>query len=305
MRVLVFGVNGMTGRAVAAALAAAGWQVAGAGRSAERFPLALRELGVAFVPADRDDAKTVHTAVGGGFDVVIDAVAYTAAHARSLLAASGDIGSIVAVSSKAVYVDAEGRHSNTDEPPDFGGPVAEDTATMAPDFSGDYMSRLGYGSNKAAMEAVYRSADVPVTLLRPSRIHGPGNAWPREEWVVRRLLEGQRLFRLPHASTAGNHPTAAANLARLVVTCAERPAHRILNSADPGTPTAADVVRAIADTLDRPVEIVDDPAADPSPWSTDPPFFLDTRASEALGYRPVGDYATTVRAAVDDVLARG
>jgi len=116
------------------------------------------------------------------------------------------------------------------------------------------------------MEAVYRSADVPVTLLRPSRIHGPGNARSREEWVVRRLLEGQRLFRLPHASTAGNHPTAAANLARLVVMCAEWPAHRILNSADPGTPTAADVVRAIADTLDRPVEIVDDPAAD-SPWS--------------------------------------
>ncbi|MEW1956818.1 NAD-dependent epimerase/dehydratase family protein [Kineococcus sp. NPDC059986] len=304
MRAVVLGVNGMTGRAVATELVEAGHQVVGTGRSGERFPAALRERGVEFLRSDRDDPAQVRAALGPGADVVVDVVAYTAAHARSVLAVSAGIGSVVVLSSKAVYVDALGRHSNSDDPPDFGRPVVEGNPVLAADFSGEYASREGYGPHKVAVEEVYRSADVPVSVLRPSRVHGPGAAEPREAWVLDRVLAGRRVFRLPHAADAGNHPTAAANLARLVLRCTERPAHRVLNSADPGNPTAAEVVGAVAAAAGIEVEVVDDPDGEPSPWSSWPPFFLDTSAAEALGYRPVATHRETVGACVDELLAR-
>lgn len=304
MRAVVLGVNGMTGRAIANALVDAGHEVVGTGRSAERFPTALRERGAEFLRSERNAPAEVRSALAPGADVVVDVVAYAAAQARSVLTSSSGIGSVVVVSSKAVYVDALGRHSNSDDPPDFGSPVSEDNPVLVPDPTGGYASREGYGRNKVAVEEVYRSADVPVSVLRPSRVHGPGVAEPREAWVLDRVLAGQRVFRLPHAADAGNHPTAAANLARLALLCAERPAHRVLNSADPGTPTAGDVVGAVAAAAGVDVEVADDPDGEPSPWSAWPPFFLDTSAADALGYRPVGTHRETVVACVEDLLTR-
>jgi inactivated superfamily I helicase len=114
--------------------------------------------------------------------------------------------------------------------------------------------------------------------------------------------------RLPiaHRGQTGNHPTAAVNLARLVATCARRPGTRVLNSADPGSPSAADIVRAIAAAHGAPVQIVgldhDAPAEwGWTPWDSWPPFFLDTTASVSLGYRPVGSYAETVAPAVQSL----
>ncbi len=245
MRALVLGVNGVTGRAIAAELASEGFEVVGTGRAPERFPSALREAGVRFVISDRTIATELRAAIGDGADLVVDCAAYTAEHARLLLDATGSIGSIVALSSKAVYVDDQGRHTNSDDPPEFGAPVNEATAVMAPDFSGDYASPLGYGANKVAMELTLQDAAVPVSILRPSRVHGVGNARPREWWVVSQILDGRRSFQLAHGGRTGNHPTAAVNLARLAFSCAQQPAHRVLNSADPGTPTAAEIVRAI------------------------------------------------------------
>ena len=39
-----------------------------------------------------------------------------------------------------------------------------------------------------------------------------------------------------------------------------------------------------------------------TPWSASPPIVLSTKAAEALGYRPVGTYAETVRETVDWLL---
>ncbi|QAY59593.1 NAD-dependent epimerase/dehydratase family protein [Microbacterium protaetiae] len=308
MRAIVLGVSGMTGRAIARELAGAGWQVAGTGRDASHFPAALRELGVAFVRSDRGIPTQLDAVLRDGADLVVDCVAYTSAHAHSLVDRAADIGSIVALSSKAVYVDARGRHSNSDEPPDFGGPVAESTATLEPDFSGEYQSRNGYGSNKVAMERTLLEASCAVSVLRPSRIHGPGSARPREWFVVRRLRDGRSRLPLAHGGRTGNHPTAAANLARLVRVCAEHPGTRILNAADPDTPSAADIVAAIAEAANRPLDIVGLPDDAPdawgrSPWDTWPPFFLDMSAAEALGYIPVGTYPKTVMPSVQELLA--
>ena len=235
----------------------------------------------------------------------MDCVCYTADQARNLLDHRSAFGSAVMLSSKAVYVDHEGRHSNSAQQPDFGAPVREDQTTLAPDFTGDYDSPTGYGGNKVAAEVEFLASEVDVSILRPSRIHGVGGTRPREWFVVRRLLDGRRRIPLAHRGQTGNHPTAAVNLARLVRACADSPGQRVLNAADPDAPTAYDIVQAISQTSGLPAEVVPLPDDAPdghgrSPWDTWPPFFLDTSAAASIGYEPVGGYAETV---ADDVNA--
>jgi nucleoside-diphosphate-sugar epimerase len=308
VRAIVLGVNGVTGRAIAGELLAAGWEVTGTGRDAGHTPGDLASSGVTFIRSDRTDPAELAACLSDGADVVVDCVCYTGTQAQQLLEHRAAFGSAVVLSSKAVYVDALGRHSNSDEAPHFPGPVREDQAVLTPDFSGEYDSRQGYGANKVAAEVTLLDSGVPVSVLRPSRIHGPSGSRPREWFVVRRLLDGRRRLPLAHHGRSGNHPSAAANLARLVLTCAEHPGQRVLNAADPGTPTAGEVVRAIASACELPLETVGLPDDAPSshgwnPWATWPPFFLDTSAAVGLGYRPRGTYAETVRESVHELLS--
>ncbi len=124
--------------------------------------------------------------------------------------------------------------------------------------------------------------------------------------MVKRILDGRTAIPLSHRGLSGNHPTAAVNLARLARLCAEHPGARVLNSADPGTPTAREVVVAIAAACGRTIEVVGLDHDAPvqfgwSPWASWPPYFLDTTAAAALGYRPAGTYTDTVVAAVEEL----
>jgi nucleoside-diphosphate-sugar epimerase len=307
MRAIVIGVSGLTGRAIADDLLAAGWEVTGTGRDPAHVPAPLLEAGLRFVRADRTDPEELAASLRGGADVVVDCVCYTAAHARQLLEHRASFGSSVVLSSKAVYVDDQGRNSNSPVPPHFPAPVREDQAVLQPDFSGDYETREGYGANKVAAEQTLLDSGIPVSILRPSRIHGAGGARPREWFVLRRLLDGRRRLPLAHHGRTGNHPTAAVNLARLVLACAEHPGRRILNAADPGTPAAGEIVEAIARAAHLPVEVVGlaDDAPDHlgwTPWATWPPYFLDMTAAHQMGYRPRGSYAETVAESVRHLL---
>jgi nucleoside-diphosphate-sugar epimerase len=158
------------GAAAALRLAADGWEVTSSGRSAGRFPQELREAGVRFARSDRHAAGDLRELLHPGADAVIDCAGYTAAHARLLLPFRQGIGSLVFISSKAVYVDGRGHHSNSDEPPDFGGPVTEEQPTMVPSDI-DYNSREGYGASKVAAEKgpprLRDGGQRPAPLPRP------------------------------------------------------------------------------------------------------------------------------------------
>jgi nucleoside-diphosphate-sugar epimerase len=299
----VLGGNGQVGTAAALRLAADGWEVTSSGRSADRFPQQLREAGVRFVRSDRYEAGDLRELLRLGADAVIDCVGYTAAHARMLLPFRQGIGSLVFISSKAVYVDGQGRHSNSDEPPDFGGPVTEKQPTMAPSDI-DYNSREGYGANKVAAENVLLDSGMPVSVLRPSRLHGSDASRPREWVFVKRALDGRRHLLLAHGGRGANHPTAACNLAALAAFCAARPGARILNSADPDAPDGLAISRIIAAHLAHAwTEILLDETAPDDlgdhPWNTLPPFILDTSAARRLGFVPAGSYAETVKTEID------
>ncbi len=306
-RALILGGTGLIGRAVAGRLLAAGWQVDLTGRDPAHLPAGVAAAGGRFLASDRADAGHLAAALGAGADLLVDCVCYTAAGARLLLPLLGDVASTVMISSKAVYVDAEGNHANSDLPPRFDGPVRETQPTLAPG-DGDHATREGYGPNKVAAENTLLDSGAPVTVLRPSLIHGAGAASPREWVFVKRVLDRRPAVLLARRGAGVAHPTAAANIAALIETVAAAPGRRVLNSADPDAPSALEISRVIARLLGHEwQEVLLDEDADASlgrtPWDVPHPVVLDTTAARALGYTPAGDYAATVAEEVDWLVA--
>ena len=290
-RAVVVGGTGLIGGAVARRLLAAGWGVTVTGRDPARFPPALA------------------AAVGAGADLLVDCACFTAAEAALLVPFAHAATSTVLVSSKAVHVDDAGRHANSDEPPRFAGPVTEDQAVLPPG-TGEPGTREGYGPHKVAAERVLLDCGAPVTVLRPSKVHGPGDRRPREWWVVKRVLDRRPVLLLAGRGAGADHPSAAENVAALVETVAHRPGRRVLNAADPDCPDGATICRTIAHLLGHGWEevLLDDDAPaglGRHPWHRRPPIRLDTSAAEALGYRPAGDHAATVAATVARLVEHG
>jgi nucleoside-diphosphate-sugar epimerase len=297
-RALIVGGTGAIGRATARRLLEAGWEVDLSGRNPAHLPADLAAAGARFVAADRDDADQLLAAFGDGADLLVDCICYTAADATRLLPLVRDAGSTVMISSKAVYVDGAGHHSNSAARPRFDGPIRETQPTMAPG-AGDHTTREGYGANKVAAEQVLLDSGRPVTVLRPSKIHGVGASRPREWVFVKRVLDRRPAVFLAHRGAGVDQPTAAVNIAALIELVAATPGRRILNSGDPDAPSALEISRTIARQFDHGWdEVLLDDGADEDlgrhPWDARPPIVLDMTAALELGYAAVGDYATTV-----------
>jgi nucleoside-diphosphate-sugar epimerase len=297
---LITGGTGAIGFATARRLCAAGWSVAVTGRSAAHFPEPLAELGVRFTVCDRDDSARLRAVAAGGADLLVDCACKTAAQAHDVAELLGSFGSTVLISSRAVYVDAQGRHLNSDEPPSFDGPIGESQPTLRPDGSAAG-TREGYGPNKVAAERVLLDCGYPVSVLRASKVHGSWSRRPREWVFVKRALDRRRHLFLAGNGRGGDHCTAAVNIAALVEVVAGQPSRRVLNVADPDVPTALDIAHLVASHLGHSWEEMliegDGPgeaAVGRTPWDLCPPVVLDTSAALELGYRPVGGYAETV-----------
>ena len=306
-RALVLAGTGVVGIAVARHLAGAGWRVDVTGRDPQHAGEEIARPGVTFLRSDRHDAAQLALAVGAGADLVVDCGCFTAAHADQLVGLLGDVGSTVMLSSKAVYVDERGRHVNSLDAPHFTAPITEAQPTLAPG-AGDYQSRDGYGANKVAAEQVLLSSGFPVSVVRASKVHGVGARRPREWYFVRRVLDRRPRVVFDSDAPAGDHPTAAVNVAALVEFLAAHPGTRVLNCADPDAPSEREIARVVADHFahDWDVVVVAGSATlGRSPWHHVPPIVLDTSASRALGYRPVGGYAATVAPTLEWLAAIG
>ena len=295
-RALVLGGTGQVGVAVARRLLASGWDVDLTGRNTPRVDVE----GARFIRSDRTDPDDLRAVIGNGADLLVDNVCYTAEQARLLLPFLDHVGATTMLSSKAVYVDAAGNHSNSDVRPDYGGPINETQPTLPP---GDmpYDSREGYGPNKVAAEHVFLDSGSPVTVIRPSKVHGAGAENPREWFFVKRVLDRRPVVLLAHRGKGTDHPTAAANIAALVEVAAARPGTRILNCADPDTPNGLEISRTIARLMghDWDEALVDGDEPGSHPWDVLPPVVLDMTAAAELGYVPAGDYGSTVADEVD------
>ena len=298
-RAVLLAGTGAIGWAATRRLIGAGYDVVVTGRDPTHVPPEFAATGAKFVQGDRHDPATLPAVLAGGADLVVDCGCFTAAHASSLLTYLGDVTATVMISSKAVYVDAEGRHSNSEIPPQFDAPITEGQPTLRPNGL-DFNSREGYGANKVAAEEVLLSSSHPVTVLRPSKIHGSWSRQPREWYFVKRALDRRPAVLLAHRGAGADHPTAALNMAALIQVAAEKPGQRILNVADPDCPDGRAIASIVADQLGHSWRevLLDDDAPDGlgrHPWDRLPRVELDTAAAARLGYTPVGDYASTVR----------
>jgi nucleoside-diphosphate-sugar epimerase len=303
LRALILGGTGMIGAATARRLAETGWRVDVTGRDPGHLATDLAEAGVRFHAAEQTDTARLREVLGDGADLLVDCICFTAADARRLLPLARNASSTALISSKAVYVDAAGNHANSDTPPDYGGPISESQPTLPPGDM-DYQTREGYGPNKVAAELVALESGLPISILRPSRVHGVGSSRAREWVFVKRVLDRRPAVLLAAHGSGIVHPTAAVNIAALIETVAHQPGARILNSADPDAPSAREIAKTIARQLGHFWnEVLLDESAGPglgrTPWDSPHPVVLDTTASLELGYKPVGDYAATVADEVD------
>lgn len=301
-RALILGGSGAVGRALAMRLLQEGWEVDLTGRNAGRFDTTVAALGARYVQSDRRESRELNSVFGSGADLLVDCVCYTAAEARQLVTLAKTAGSTVMISSKALYVDDHGKHSNSPGGPSFDGPIRESQPTMAPsDF--DFDTAEGYGANKAAAELVLLESGLPISIVRPSKIHGVGAQNPREWFFVKRILDRRPTVLLANAGIAES-PTASVNLAEIILVAAARPAQRILNAADPDAPDVRTMAGVVANHMGYEWNEVLLPPGSPeglgrTPWDKSSPVILDTTAAIELGYEPIGDYASTVGDEID------
>ncbi len=289
-RAFLVGGTGQIGLAVAARLAAEGWDVV----LASRRPVVI-DGPWRHVTVDRHAQGALLRALGDGADLFLDCISFDAADARGLLELEGRVGRLVAVSSASVYVDPRGR--TLDEATDVGFPkfpvpIPEDHPTVAP-------GPETYSTRKVAMEQrLLQGAKGPVTILRPCAIHGAYSRHAREWWFVKRLLDGRARIPLAYGGRSRFQTTSTAAIAETVVQAVAGRLPAIVNVADADAPSTAEIGRAIMSAMGTEAELVGlpdvpyPPRLGVSPWSVEKPMICASSGPHA------GAYAETVPAAV-------
>ncbi|MFZ3008340.1 MAG: NAD-dependent epimerase/dehydratase family protein [Phenylobacterium sp.] len=290
-RAFILGGSGQIGRAAALNLLDHGWEVTVGQRHGD-LPDALAGR-VAVSVLDREDDRALGDALARPFDAVIDTVAYNAAHARQWLSLQDRLGALAVISTGSVYIDDAGR--TLPEGARYPVPLKESQRRAAP---GD----TDYSANKVAMEdALLAGARVPLKILRPFAVHGPGSRAPREWWFLAQILRGVDTIPLAFDGQSRFHTTATANLAELARVALAQPGVQVLNAADPDAPNVTQIGEAILAAMGSTAMLAPFPGPPKgwkgrTPWSLESPLVADMSAAAALGYRPVTDYAAAAPA---------
>lgn len=125
-------------------------------------------------------------------------------------------------------------------------PVPESNPTLPPASDGtDPFTREGYSPSKVSVERTAMESGLPVTAIRPSKVHGQWVRNARTRRIVDQMLSGAQVIELANRGGTVDHLTAASNAAALIETVATSPGARILNIADPDPLTATEIVTAI------------------------------------------------------------
>jgi nucleoside-diphosphate-sugar epimerase len=288
----LLGGTGQIGRAVARRFTEAGWRVTLAARNEPG------DLDLPFVHVDRTVEGELEAALGNETDVLVDVIPFTQRDADQVRALVDRVGSVVAISTAAVYTDDEGRGLN-DEGSTFPALIREQQRTVEP---GDE----DYATRKRAIElTLLEDERLRATIVRACAIHGPHARFSREWYFVKRALDARRAVVLAHRGEGRFHTVSVDNLAELVLHAAQRPGPRIVNGGDPDPPSVVEIGRAIAAAMNVEWTEVLLPGAEQDgvgdhPWNTPRPFVVDmTTAEIELAYRPVTTYEHAVARTVE------
>jgi nucleoside-diphosphate-sugar epimerase len=238
MNVLVIGGSGFLSGHVTREALAAGHAVSVVTRGQRPVP-----NGATAIVADRKDASAFAAAIeksGTKWDIAIDCIGYSAADAQQ------DVDVVAPRCGHLVFVSTDFVLGSSNRP--F--PVDETFAS--------FETELPYGSGKRAAELVILAAAgrLPVTVVRPCHIYGPGSLLGclplhgRDPKLIHRLQAGEIL-----KMVGGGHflqqPIFAPDLARLLLSCHNNPkaAGEIFMAAGPDVVESKHYYEIIADVL--------------------------------------------------------
>lgn len=301
-RAFVLGGTGFVGRHITLILADTGWDVMVGSRGETGIPVEISGA-CKLVNLDRSNDDDLRRALGSGTDVLVDVIPYERRDPEQLLALQDLVGSVVAISTAAVYRDDEGRSLETiarGDYPRLPNPIPESQPTVDPRDE-------TYATKKAAIERMLLGQDeLAATVIRPCAVYGPGDTLCREWFFVKRALDRRLRVLLAYEGKSVFHTTSVHNLAELVRLAADRPGTRVLNCGDPDPPDVLRISRRIAELVGhewKEVPVPSEVSAEPfvrNPWGSPWPFLLDmTRAKDELGYEPVTTYEDAIAETVD------
>ncbi len=308
MNALLVGGSGQIGIATARALLSAGADVTVAHRGGRPLPADLRGH-VTEAPLDRGDTDALRT-LAAGRDLVLDCVAFGPADAEPYASLVGDFASLVIISTASVYLGTNGTWmdmaTGEDDFPRFPEPITEEHPIVEADLD-------GYSPQKAALERALLAVDgLPVTILRPGAIHGPGSPALREWYFIKRALDGRRRVPLIDRGESRFSTSATAVIAELTRLAGEHPGRRVLNAVDDPVPTVLEIGQAVFAHLGHTAEFEllprgaggPDSTIGSTPWAAPAPVVLSMEsARRELGYVPVGSHRSTIGPAIDDMIA--
>jgi nucleoside-diphosphate-sugar epimerase len=309
MNALLVGGSGQIGIAAARELLRSGAEVTIAHRGGRALPADLRGH-VTEVALDRSDRDALRT-LAHDRDLVLDCIAFGPADAEPYASLVGELGSLVVISTASVYLGTNGTWMDAatgdDDFPRFPVPITEEHPTVDADDVD------GYSPQKAALERALLAVDgLPVTILRPGAIHGPGSPALREWYFIKRALDGRRRVPLVDRGESRFGTTATAVIGELVRRAGEHPGRRVLNAADDPAPTALEIGQAVLAHLDHRAEFVllprgaggPDSDVGQHPWAVPVPVVMSMEAARReLDYIPTTSHASTIGAAIDDMIA--
>ncbi len=279
---LIVGGTGQIGHRVATRLCSEGWDVT----VASRRPM-VHAGPWAHITVDITQTGALVAAIDTYYDIILSCIAYDEVDAQELIKVQSNVGRIIVISSVSVYCDHKGR--TLDEArecgfPDFPDGFCETCKTVAP-------GPQTYSTRKIAMEqALLKNATVPVSILRPSAIHGPFSKHATEWWFVKRLLDGRKRIPLAFDGRSQMSTTSVDAIAEAVIQAAGGKLPNVVNVTDADSPNVYDIGRIIMAKMQLEADLVvlqDDqyPAQYGStPWSVPKPYVCRAIVTHDLTY---------------------
>lgn len=204
MNVLVIGVNGFIGHAVAACLVANGTNVFGLSRSEN--PSCILEA--TYLVGDRNSPTGIREIVAAkNIDVVVDVLAMTLEETQALLLElDGRIAQYVMLSSSDVYRNYELLHRKTDGTP-IAGIVDEESPLRKtrypyrsePRRAADDPERYLDEYDKIPIEEAVQRLRTAWTILRLPMVYGPGDRQRRFRWAIEPMAKRDESLVIPRA----------------------------------------------------------------------------------------------------------
>jgi len=247
MNILIIGGSGFVSGTAARLAVAAGHHVHTLSRGNK--PVAA---GCVSLIADRrspDDFARALQAAGTQWDLVIDCIGYAPQDAQQ------DLDILPALARHLVFISTDFVIEPHDRPP-----VIDETF--------DRFTTAGYGLAKRQCEVILlaNASAMPVTILRPNHILGPGSQLGclpnhgRDPQLIQRILDRQPLS-LVGGGYFIQQPTFVDDIFHMAISCANNTASfgQIYFAPGPDTVTSRAYYQIIAELLDRPVTFEEPP----------------------------------------------